>query len=833
MLTHSSSQLEPFQGWPQLLDPYLANLVSPFGDAFLAVVLPKQDERHNQVRARDKKLPLSQAICKVLYTFSKIRGPNVICRFLSNEPKHVNHLIEAFELRSKWVTESLDGTLPRCHPLTWEEKYIILLWLSHLLLAPFDLSMIGSGATSTMLVGARVDMEPSSLLPDLPEIARRIVRLAIDHLSSASKERDAAVSMLVRLANRPDMQRLGLHHALVRWSITRLQGRTGSGVASYESIGLLSFLARLIKSADVANIATDILYIFSSVTKLNALQPEKSSALARKAVIKVYRAASVASIRLERNKDYQGIDISRYVLEEVIDNLLTALADNDTPVRQASSKALSLITLELHSAMASEISEVIINGLDENLLWDNFPKLLSDGSHDAGAGTVKQPNMAAVNPLKWQGLVLTLSHLLFRRSLPMSQLPAILKCLILALSFEQRSSLGAPVGSNVRDAACFGIWALARRYSTEELSGVEATEVLNSRTRDGKTSILQILAVELVVTAVADPSGNIRRGASAALQEVIGRHPNTVAEGISLVQVVDYRAVAMRSRSLLEVSVKAARLGPIYWRAILKGLMTWRGIGATDIESRRLAAEAVGLLSKFGGAARFSEATGELWQSLFAPDGSNVAKRQGFMLAMASLVQALRHSDHKSKSDIDVMQRQWHIFSETFFFSDKDFTSIRLRPDLTAEGACRLIDELARASSGVTAVLKPADPLVLTACLRLLDLSLDRKEIIVQEHAALAIKALLTLLANETQSSWLHETLSKCRTQCEANVFGCLGRLYALGHVHSSMTKGLRGRDDILEAIMFTMEHAKDIDARIAATKSLASLISADDSKFE
>ena len=47
------------------------------------------------------------------------------------------------------------------------------------------------------------------------------------------------------------------------------------------------------------------------------------------------------------------------------------------------------------------------------------------------------------------------------------------------------------------------------------------------------------------------------------------------------------------------------------------------------------------------------------------------------------------------------------------------------------------------------------------------------------------------------------------------------------------MAKGLRGRDDILEAIMFTMKHAKDIDARIAATKSLAILTSADDSKFE
>lgn len=54
------------------------------------------------------------------------------------------------------------------------------------------------------------------------------------------------------------------------------------------------------------------------------------------------------------------------------------------------------------------------------------------------------------------------------------------------------------------------------------------------------------MAVQLLLSACLDPAGNIRRGSSAALQELIGRHPNQVTEGIAIVQIVDYQAVGLR-----------------------------------------------------------------------------------------------------------------------------------------------------------------------------------------------------------------------------------------------------------------------------------------------
>lgn len=97
------------------------------------------------------------------------------------------------------------------------------------------------------------------------------------------------------------------------------------------------------------------------------------------------------------------------------------------------------------------------------------------------------------------------------------------------------------------------------------------------------SSVLQVLATELVISASLDPAGNIRRGSSAALQELIGRHPNTIAEGISVVQAVDYHAVALRSRAIMEVAFQASKLAKPYMVGILDALLGWRGVGDADV----------------------------------------------------------------------------------------------------------------------------------------------------------------------------------------------------------------------------------------------------------
>ena len=748
---------------------------------------------------------------------------------MNNEPRHIDALLSNLERQSLPPAGIRSRTSLASPTYSWEEKYITLLWLSHLLLAPFDLDTIASSAASVAGLNRDSRMKQMLLPPNLPDVALRLVRVAMDNLHSAGKEHEAAIAMLVRLATRPDMQRLRLHDALIRWNIQQVQGFSKGGgisVSDHTSIGALSFLAALVKLADTATVAPFILYIFKSVRKSGVLHSKNSSALSRKAVVKIYIAISVASLQLDQSKEHSSMNLSEHVIEDVIGDLLAALADNDTPVRQAASKALSVITLNLDASMAAEVSEAVTGGLSENVLWETVPELLSDGSHSPQGTNVKQRNLTAVDPLRWQGLVLTLSHLLFRRSPPISQLPTILDCLILALSFEQRSSLGASIGANVRDAACFGIWALARRYSTEELLALEPTSLSRVSSAPVGASILQILAIELIAAATADPTGNIRRGASAALQELIGRHPDTVLEGISLVQIVDYHAVASTERALIHVAVRVAKLSHMYWQSVLAVLMTWRGIGAVDIESRRLAANTVGSLSVMNCLDRVPEVTKELWQSMNALDASTVTKRQGFMLAMAAVVKALRQSSRPSPSSSQAIQRQWDIFSEGLFLSEKDFTSATLKPDLTAEGVCCLVDELAQASYGNGAPLKEPSMDVMAACLSYIRLALDRKEAVVCDRAALAARSLTEILPTELRESWIRDRLASCEAQREVNLSTGPGHLFALGVAFSSRQTQTSDRGRILGVILSVMKTAANIDTRIAATKSLRMLLS-------
>ncbi|SLM39571.1 Tubulin-specific chaperone D, C-terminal [Lasallia pustulata] len=595
--------LEPFQEWPQLLDPCLASILTPLISAYLSYLLNHKAKYYGPLPGSlATAIPLPRAISKLLYTLCKIRGEKVISRFFNNEPKFLEPMLDAFRAWNENTNPPGDMSSHRYGPMVWEERYIMLLWLSHLMLAPFDLASISSPELSQGDDNLHKDMK---LPVELPAIARRIIPICTTYITVASKEREAARALLVRIAVRPDMRRVGLLDSSVHWALASLESESKEATSKtiYAHVGVLSFLAGILVSAEKSAIAPFLMHIFQSVQKLNAEQTPLSkviisSALARKVIIKILRAVTVTI--LEPATDTPSIPEHSIgsVLEDVIDYLLTALADKDTPVRYAASKALSVITLKLDASMAADVVEAVVGSLREDVLWeDTATGLTIDNYHAAERKEASLTrNLTAVSALRWQGLILALSHLLYRRSPPPELLPEILSALVLALDFEQRSAVGSSVGTNVRDAACFGIWALARRYTTKELLHVDTSMIVAANHSSQPGTVLQILSNELVAAATLDSSGNIRRGASAALQELIGRHPDTVIEGISLVQVVDYHAVALRSRAMKEVAVGASKLGESYWNILLDGFLGWKGIGSPDAESRRQAATAIGFL---------------------------------------------------------------------------------------------------------------------------------------------------------------------------------------------------------------------------------------------
>jgi hypothetical protein len=84
--------------------------------------------------------------------------------------------------------------------LQWQTRYILLLWLSLICLAPFDLATIGSQENDKNLV-------------------TRLIDLSQNGLSSAGKDRDACAILCARVLSRRDVWQTELSPFMI-WTIT-------------------------------------------------------------------------------------------------------------------------------------------------------------------------------------------------------------------------------------------------------------------------------------------------------------------------------------------------------------------------------------------------------------------------------------------------------------------------------------------------------------------------------------------------------------------------------------------------------------------------------------
>lgn len=510
-------------------------------------------------------MPLRKAICRLLYTFCKVRGEKIIVQCLSPEPKHIDLLLSAIEKGTFIDKDDVEESINEVWG--WEERYITLLWLSHLIIAPFDLDSLSSNSLPS---GNDSLVDGLKLPANIPDVPLRSVSLAFKYLPSSGKEKESAKTLLVKVALRRDMQDLGLLHSLVLWSISALQSIEVKRNIHYVN-GVLSFLSGILGSSmDTSFMDPYLELIFRAIQDIMESSDDlcaeiQNSAVSRKLTIKIFRSITMLNLR----PSFETIDD---ILNDSVDFILEMLSNPSTPVRLAASKALSVIIWKIQPEHAFQLVSVILD-------------ILTDAKVDAFA---------------WHGHILTLSHLLYRHSAPRDLLEKVIAFILKALSYERKSISGSSIGTNVRDAANFGIWALARRYSTAELQDIRIESEEFAHPSETNTTI-QILATHLVVSACLDSAGNIRRGSSAALQELIGRHPNTIIEALELVQIVDYHAVALRSRGILEVALSASLLSynthdneyrHHYGEALLEALRGWRGLGDTNIVTRRNCAEA-------------------------------------------------------------------------------------------------------------------------------------------------------------------------------------------------------------------------------------------------
>ena len=845
--------MEPFQEWPQLLDPHLGGLLPPLISAFIHYISNHAALYHQAGETCPGKIPLPRAISKILYNFCKVRGTKVISQFLNNEPKYLEPMLDALESWAEKTFSGKDNDVPKHGSMVWEENFIMLLWLSHLLLAPFDLSSMSSENAGIRLPDPLLYVD---LPTTIPPIAKRLVHLSAYHLSLPSKAREAAGTLLVRLALRTDMHRVGLQGILIEWALSsiRAQSDTAGPASVYGSLGVLSFLAGFIVSAENQVLKPLLLRIYSAIehAKFDSSPSSamtNSSTSARRLIIKVERALAVAGMRIDSKSSVDSSpSLGEGALEDIIDHFLTALEDKDTPIRLAASKGLSVVAIELEPDMVEQIIDMIDERLYEDAVWEDL---------HGGAGVLTNPqlNVGAVSASRWHGLVLALSQLIFRGSNPRKLvLGKVMSTLSIALRFEQRSSLGNSVGTSVRDAACFGLWVLARRYPTADINSCNLSrhehhggaigpppqdwvdpshstaDAIISDPTNSALSTLQILANQLVLAATLDPAGNIRRGASAALQETIGRHPDEIEYGIDLVQVVDYQGIALRSRAMVQIAVSVSRFGLNYWHSILGGLLDWRGVRSGDATCRRDAARAIGLLAYSRGPEMVASTLSILRHQWHACETRNVGEKHGLTLAMSEIVSRWAFFDLGQRLQISVttegeLAELWPLTLSGGGPAKQSKKSIQatdtkqLHSTLTYEAVCSLIAGLINCS--FHGKMHNPSPTELRECLKSLEISLRHSDHAVLAASTKAAKALFQILECGTQedvvSQWT-QILSDPRSRSrEASLVGVTAALSAIyEQIQASQLQNL-----IIDTLVSLVGSEYDMDLRCTALRSL------------
>ncbi|KAG8944194.1 hypothetical protein FRC00_010728 [Tulasnella sp. 408] len=301
--------------------------------------------------------------------------------------------------------------------MNWETRYIVLLWLSLVAMLPFDLAQFDRG-------------NPGSTFERLEAAGKT-------NLDKAGLEREGAALLLTRLYARIA---IGTLHMLSETT------KSGSGV----------------KEADLAPIH-NLLEAVRSNTVLT------SNTLVRKWATKLEGRLGLCELPPPRTRQAKGKHLQPTTgqppghgvhsevdfdvpdsIENTIENLLTALQDRDTIVRWSAAKGLARVAERLPEEYASQILETVIG-------------LFSIHAFD-GAGGVQ--DLPPASEATWHGATLACAEIARRGLVGDEQLPELIDWLKRGLYFDIRKGAHS-IGSNVRDAVCYVLWAMARAQGKE------------------------------------------------------------------------------------------------------------------------------------------------------------------------------------------------------------------------------------------------------------------------------------------------------------------------------------------------------------------------------
>ncbi|XP_068650366.1 tubulin-folding cofactor D-like [Aristolochia californica] len=598
------SIMDKYQEQGQLIEPFLEIMVSPI----MQLVRTKSIE----LGTSDEILEIIKPLCIIIYSLVTVCGHKMVTKFF---PHKVSDLELAVSLLEKCHDATVKTSLRQESTGEMETKCVVLLWLSVLVLIPFDISSVDTSiATPGSYDG---ELEPSPLVV-------RLLSFCKDYLSNAGPMRRISGLLLSRLLTRPDMSKA--FSSFIEWTHEVLSSVTDDVVNHFRLLGVMEALAAIYKVGSRKVLLDVVPTTWSDTSILMKSTIATRSSLLLKFAVKLIQRVGLTclprrppswqyvgkSTRLEENISFnssrddntcydlqdakflkeEDMDVPE-VIEEIIELLLSGLRDMDTVVRWSAAKGVGRITARLTSSLADEVLSSIL-------------ELFSPGEGDGS----------------WHGGCLALAELARRGLLLPSSLPKVVPVIIKALHYDVRRGPHS-VGSHVRDAAAYVCWAFGRAYSHSDMK-----------------SVLEQLAPHLLTVACYDREVNCRRAAAAAFQENVGRQGN-FPHGIDIVNTADYFSLSSRVNSYINVAVAIAKynvfLHPFVEELVSNKICHW------DKGIRELAAQAISALGKYD-VEYFADAV--LERLVPCTLSSDLCMRHGATLAAGELVLALHKCGH-------------------------------------------------------------------------------------------------------------------------------------------------------------------------------------------
>ncbi|XP_017860136.1 PREDICTED: tubulin-specific chaperone D [Drosophila arizonae] len=587
--------LSRYQEQPHLLDPHL--------ELLLTRLLNKIRQSNQEPGERD-------AAFKYLYVICKVRTYKVLVKFM---PHELSDLEFVLQLLSEQDPKKFSN---------WETRYVLLLWMSILVLNPFHMSRLDAyeAAAPPPLNNCNHD---GPVAPAAVPKMERIYELCKLYVSSNDTCSNMAAYLSAKYFVRNDIKDLYLER-FFDWIIEQHQADT-----LQVKFGQLAAIASILKHGkreDLLPYADKLLkwilgckykdgddflkykYYIKIVQRLGLVQlkPRIASwrykrgtrSLASNLTAQPNAAGDFLTVQAEAEDDAAAEEIVvPDAIEEVIEELLQALRSGGNDIRWSAAKGLGRVTNRLPKELADEVIGSVIDILNP-----------------------LEPHEA------WHGGCLALAELAKRGLLLPYRLHELVPLLMQALFYDEVKGYMS-VGQHIRDAACYMCWAFARAYNPDDLK-----------------PFVQLISSGLLTVAVFDREINCRRAASAAFQESVGRLGN-FPYGIEISTTTDFYSVGIRQNSYLSISDFIAQFEE--YRQPLIDHLVQRKVGHWDPAIRELTAKA---LHKLTYRAPEYMAAVVLPQLLAKTETIDVNARHGCVLAMGEITLALRELERAPDS---------------------------------------------------------------------------------------------------------------------------------------------------------------------------------------